>query len=60
MTLGRCPVCGSQQRKEVFVSHDWIHLVPGEFPEHRCLRFDAAYPDPQPTDEPLRRRSRPG
>src|SRR4051794_4660373 len=53
MTLGRCPVCGSRQRKEVFVSHDWNYLVPGEFPEHRCLGCDAVYPDPQPTDESL-------
>src|SRR4051794_25080660 len=53
VTIGRCPACGSPQRGEMFVSPDWIHPVPGEFPEQRCLGCDAVYPDPQPTDASL-------
>src|SRR4051812_13075581 len=51
--VGACPACASTRRTFAFVSHDWIHRLPGEFALYECDNCGCVYPDPRPSPAAL-------
>lgn len=44
-----CPLCGSGEYKLLFVGHDPLYHIPGEFPVVRCAECRHVYLNPRPT-----------
>lgn len=45
-----CPVCGATTADALFLGHDWLHGLPGDFPVVRCTVCDSRYLRERPTD----------
>lgn len=39
----RCPVCEASQSQPLFIGHDRLHNLPGQFPVAKCLGCGSAY-----------------
>lgn len=49
-SVTHCPVCNTSQASPLFVGHDRLHGLPGQFPVARCLGCGSAYLTERPAN----------